>query len=115
MLPSKDEAFVLGFTMGSTNRVTTAEERLYTFFAKYLYPRGYRFTEEETHVYKDAVKLGFVSDCQPLSEVDYTPYLDWKLSDIRRELGVEEDLLRAYYGIEKRRYPKSPESQRLLD
>ena len=75
-IQSKDEAFVLGFTMGSTNRVTTAEERLYTFFAKYLYPRAYRFTEEETHVYKDAVKLGFISDCQPLSEVDYTPYLD---------------------------------------
>lgn len=114
-IQSKDEAFVLGFTMGSTNRVTTAEERLYTFFAKHLYPRNYRFTDEETHVYKDAVKLGYVSDCQPLSEIDYTPYLDWKLGDIRRALGIEEDLLRAYYAIEKRRYPDSFDSQRLLD
>ncbi len=64
---------------------------------------------------KDAVKLGFVSDCEPLSEVDYAPYLDWKLEDIRRELGIEEDLLRAYYAIEKRRYPESSDSQRLLD
>lgn len=29
LLP-KDEAFVIGFTMGSTNKVTTLEERLYT-------------------------------------------------------------------------------------
>ena len=32
----RDEAFVIGFTMGSTNRVTATEEKLYTFFAKYL-------------------------------------------------------------------------------
>ena len=33
---AKDEAFVLGFTMGSTNRVTTMEEKLYSFFMLYL-------------------------------------------------------------------------------
>ncbi len=111
----KDEAFVIGFTMGSTNRVTTTEERLYAFFTKYLYPRAYRFTDDDIHVYKDAVKLGFISDCQPLSDVDYDQYLDWPLGEIRNVLGLEEDLLRAYYAIEKRRYPTARESQRLLD
>ena len=114
LLP-KDEAFVIGFTMGSTDRVTATEERLYTSFAKYLYPREYRFTDEDVRVFKDAVRLGFVSDCKPLSQIDYSQYLHWPLREIRKALGIEEDLLRAYYAIEKRRYSTSLESQRLLD
>ena len=75
----KDEAFVLGFTMGSSNRVTTTEERLFSFITKYVYPKDYRFTDEDLHIFKDAVRLGFVSDCQSLAKVDYKKYLDWPL------------------------------------
>ena len=114
LLP-KDEAFVLGFTMGSTHRVSFAEERLYTFFAKYIYPAGYRFDDEDVAVFKDAVRLGYVSDCVALGEVDYRTHLDQPLGAIRQALGIEEDLLRAYFAIERRRYPASVESQRLLD
>ena len=64
---------------------------------------------------KDAVRLGYVSDCRSLAEVKYDSLLDLTLTEVRAELGVEESLLRAYYAIEKRRYPNSPESQRLLD
>ena len=111
----KDEAFVIGFTMGSTNRLGATEERIYQFFAQNLYPPRYRFGDEEVEVFKDAVRLGYVSDCRSLAEVNYDAMLDWTLGHIRTELGIEEDLLRAYYAIEKRRYPHSPESQRLLD
>jgi hypothetical protein len=110
----KDEAFVIGFTMGSTDRVSTTEERLFSFFTKYLYPKNYRFTEDDLRVFRDATKLGFISDCEPLHQVDYTPYLDWPLSQVRENLSIEEDLLRAYYAIEKRRFPDSLESRRLL-
>jgi hypothetical protein len=113
LLP-KDEAFVLGFTMGSSNRVSEIEERLFTLIARYLYPKGYRFDDEDVAVYKDAVRLGYVSDCNPLAQVNCAAMLDWPISRIRRTIGLEEDLLRAYYAIEARRYPKSIESQRLL-
>ena len=111
---AKDEAFVIGFTMGSSNRVTSTEEKLYSFFARYLYPKAYRFTDEDLRVFKDAVKLGFISDCQSLSEVDYSRYLEQSLGEIREDLGIETNLLHAYYAIEKRRHPESKESQRLL-
>ena len=114
LLP-KDEAFVIGFTMGSTNKVTTLEENLYAMVSKYLYPKVYQFDAEAIHIFKDAVKLGFISDCQPLDQIDYEKYLDWKLRDVRRDISLEEDLIRAYYGIEKRRYPHAKASQRLLD
>ena len=111
----KDEAFVIGFTMGSTDRVSTTEERLFSFFTKYLYPKNYRFTESDLRVFRDATKLGFISDCEPLHQIDIKPHLDCPLQELRAELRVEEDLLRAYYAIEKRRFPDSFESQRLLD
>ena len=113
LLP-KDEAFVLGFTMGSTNRVGAVEETLFTLIARYLYPKTYRFDDEDVAVYKDAVRLGYISDCQPLAEIRFGPMMGWSLRRIRKAVGVEEDLLRAFYAIEARRYPKSAESQRQL-
>lgn len=114
LLP-KDEAFVLGFTMGSTDRVGQLEERLFTFFTKYLYPRAYRFSDEDIRVFRDAVRLGYVSDCKRLDRVDYEALRPLTLAQARAQIGIEEDLLRAYYAIERRRYPASFESQRLLD
>ena len=113
LLP-KDEAFVIGFTMGSTDQVTTVEETLYALFAKHLYPKVYQFKDEEIRIFKDATKLGFISNCQPLDKIDYTKYLDWKLRDMRENIGLEGDLITAYFRIEQRRYPKSKASQRLL-
>ncbi len=113
LLP-KDEAFVIGFSMGSSNRVTTTEERLYAFFAKHFYPQGYRFTDDDIQVFRDAVHLGFVSDCVSLSTVDLAALDGKTIAQARLALGIEEDLLRAYYAIEGRRYPDSPESRRLL-
>jgi hypothetical protein len=114
-LLAKDEAFVIGFTMGSTDQVGRTEEVLYGLFARYLYPRSYRFSETDLRVFRDAVRLGFVSDCQALHAADLDSLQDCTLAEARRRLGIEEDLLRAYYAIERRRYPDSAESQRLLD
>ncbi len=109
----KDEAFVIGFTMGSTNRVGEWEEKLYGLFTKYFYPKNYRFSEEDFQVYKDAVRLGYVSDCQPLNTIDFPALGHLSIKAAREEIGIEIDLLRAYYQIEARRYPDSYESQRL--
>ncbi len=113
-LLAKDEAFTIGFTMGSTNRVTTVEETLYGFLAKNLYPRVYRFDEEALEVFRNGVRLGYVSACEPLDRIDIDALLDLPLRTARARIGLEEDLLRAYYRIEARRYPDEIASQRLL-
>ena len=113
-LAPKDEAFVLGFTMGSSNRVGSAEEQLFTLIARYLYPKNYRFDDDDVAVYKDAVRLGCISDCRPLAEVDLNAMFDWSIGRIRATIGLEVELLRAYFAIEARRYPECIESRRLL-
>lgn len=114
MLP-KDEAFVIGFTMGSTNRVTNTEEKLYSLAARYLYPGPFRFGDEEIQIFKDAVRLGYVSDCKPLDEVDYSRFVNKGLQEVRDSLGIERDLIKAYYKIEKKRHPDDPACRRLLN
>ena len=114
LLP-KDEAFVIGFTMGSTNRVSSTEEKLYTLAARYLYPGPYKFNDDEIQIFKDAVRLGYISDCESLDKVDYSKYLDWEITALREHLGIEASLLRAYYEIEMRRHPQDPATSRLLD
>lgn len=109
-----DEAFVIGFTMGSTDRVSTREQNLFSFINKVLYPKPYRFCEDGMKVFRDAIALAYVSDCLPLEEVDFEPMLDLPLREIREKLGLEVDLLRAYYAIEAKRYPECRASQRLL-
>jgi len=109
-----DEAFTIGFTMGSTNKVSTTEETLFSLIAQYLYPNVYPFGEQEIAVFKDAVRLGYISGCQALDEIDFKKYLGFPLGMIREKIGLEVSLLNAYYGIEKKRYPDSLASQRLL-
>ena len=56
--------------MGSTDRVGVTEERLYSFVPKSLCPREYRLNDGDLRMFRDAVRLGFVSDCVPLHGVD---------------------------------------------
>ena len=109
-----DEAFTIGFTMGSTKKVTTTEERLFSLIAQRLYPKVYQFGPQALEVFKDAVRLGYISDCTPLDRIDFKPHLDLPLREIRERVGLEVDLLRAYYEIEAKRYPDSEASRRLL-
>jgi hypothetical protein len=114
-LLAKDEAFVIGFTMGSTHRLGATEEKLFTLVAERLYPGIYRFDKADVRIFRDAVRLALVSDSAPLDRVDYRRYLDLPLAEIRDALGIDEALLAAYFAIEKRRHPEAPESRRLLD
>ena len=114
-LLAKDEAFVIGFTMGSTNHLSATEERLFTLVAERLYPGIFRFSREDVRVFRDAVRLAFICETPALNRIDYARLMDRPLGGIRAELRIDEDLLRAYFAIEQRRYPASPESRRLLD
>jgi hypothetical protein len=114
LLP-KDEAFTIGFTMGSTHQVSTTEENLFALVAQNFYPDPYKFSAEDAEVYHDAVKLGSISHCTPLTQFDFDAVQHLSLAQIRERLGIEEELLRAYFAIEKRRYGHCQESRRLCD
>jgi len=110
----KDEAFVIGYTMGSAKKMKRWRRNLFMWICKNLYPEGYRFGEEERFVFYNGVMAG--SRCEAdLTKVDFKALLDrdLELTEIRRLLGIDGNLLRCYYCTEKRLF-KDRESQRLI-
>jgi len=87
-----DEAFTIGFTMGSTKRVRRLEEWLFGMLARHVYPVPYTFDDTAVRIFNDAVRLGGISDCRALNRINYNQYLDLPLREIRRELGLETEL-----------------------
>ncbi len=113
LLP-KDEAFIIGFTMGSTKHISTWEEKLFGWISQNFYPEVYRFNREDLQIFNDALHLAQVSHCKAFDEVDFDQFLDTSLKDIRSYLGLEIELIQTYYQLEKQRYPNAIESQRLI-
>lgn len=113
LLP-KDEAFVIGFTMGSTGKMTPFKERLFLLIIKYLYPKGYRFGREEFIVFRMGVALGELSGISDLTKVDFCSKIDVSLPTLRQELNIDEKSLILSYQMEQDLFPESVESKRLL-
>ena len=108
----KDEAFVIGYTMGSTKNMKRWKRNLFMFVSKYLYPEGYKFREEERFVFNAGVMAGSLCPIN-LSQINFKKYLNRQIKTIRKEIGVDVDFLEQYYSIEKKCF-NVIESQRLL-
>ena len=75
----------------------------------------HKFDDEDIGIFKDAVRLGSISRCVSLDSFNFEPWLNCTLQELRERLGIESELIEAYYQVEKRRYPSSQASQRLVD
>ena len=109
----KDEAFVIGYTMGSTKKMFRLRKNLFMFFSKYLYPEGYKFREDERFIFNLGIAAGYKCEVD-LSKVAFKQFYDHKLAEIRILLGIDADLLESCFSLEKKLYPASYESRRLL-
>ena len=112
LLP-KDEAYVIGFTMGSTRGLTWPEKRIFRFVTRHLYPDGYRFTGDDLDVFESGVECAKKMKCMNVASVDLSWFLSYTIKDARSELGIDPSRLIVDYTLEKLTYD-SPESQRLL-
>lgn len=109
-----DQAFVLGFTLGSSRKGSTPEHRLHAEVGRHFYKHVPLFSESEGAVFKEGIKLAYLSFCAPLDSFDFQPWHNQSLREIRKAIGLEQDLLLAYFAVEKHRYPHSLAAQRLL-
>tara|TARA_R100000808_G_scaffold24949_2_gene59795 strand:+ start:14806 stop:15360 length:555 start_codon:yes stop_codon:yes gene_type:complete len=97
----KDEAFVIGYTMGSSKKMKRWRRNLFMFICKYFYPQGYKFGEEERFIFNMGVVAG--EQCGvDLSECSFCHLVDDPLETIRKDLGIDARLLKSCYDVEKR-------------
>lgn len=111
---SLDQAFVLGFTIGCSKKGSIPEHKLNGELGRHFFRQGPLLDEVEIAVFREGIKLAYMSFCAPLETFDFTPWLDQTLSELRAAVGLDADVLLAYYAIEKHRHPHSQASQRLL-
>ncbi len=112
LLP-QDEAFVIGFTMGTSKRLTALEAWLFKVISKYLYPHPYKFNDDHHKVLKLGIEAGRNSKCKHIYDFPFEDRASDTLASLRKELGINTFDLQRFYLAEREMLPDTPESKRL--
>lgn len=101
LLP-QDEAFVIGFTMGTAKEdLSPVETFLFKKIARYLYPTNYRLSDKNLVAYNLGVEAGKLC---PVYKMYQYPLEEWgskTLGMIRNELGIDVEFLKSVYERER--------------
>ena len=109
----KDEAFVIGFTMGSTGQLNILNRAVFKFVTRFLYPKGYNFYGNEFEIFERGVDCAREMNCSNLSKLDLTMFLDYTIEKARDELKIDINILKRAYAYESAKYT-APECKRLI-
>jgi len=112
-LLDQDEAFVIGFTMGSTKAVSRAERAWFRFVVSRLYAEPYRISQRMLAAYDLGLEAGRELEVKDLHRVLRDDMLDRPLGAVRRELGIDSRRLREFYARERIALPGTLASSRL--
>tara|TARA_Y100001949_G_scaffold176310_1_gene188942 strand:- start:2258 stop:2704 length:447 start_codon:yes stop_codon:yes gene_type:complete len=83
----RDEAMVIGFTMGNSEMTSSWVRWLFEFCAKYLYPKGYRFDEKDLLEYERGFAYGY---SRPKRNIHTENFVTSKhVGSIRREWSIK--------------------------
>jgi hypothetical protein len=112
-LLAQDEAFVIGFTMGSTKAVSRLERWFFKCAVAHLYPDPYRIPWPILAAYDLGLEAGREMDAKDIHRGLGDGMLDRPLRDVRRRLGIDTGQLRQFFAREREALPDSAASQRL--
>jgi hypothetical protein len=89
-----EEAFVIGFTMGTDDRIKPWEVKIFKFISRFLYPKKNRFTKAQIEIFDIGFKYGNSRNTNRIGEVDWTKYnLDVPLKEIQLGFGIMDNEL----------------------
>ncbi len=112
-LLDQDEAFVIGFTMGSTKSVSRLERTFFKYVVSHLYPDPYRIPPRVLAAYDLGLEAGRTMGARNVHLALRDDMLDQPLGEVRRELGIDSERLRGFYVRERAALPDTPASRRL--
>ncbi len=112
-LLSEDEAFVIGYTMGTVPGITELERMLYKWVARHLYRKPYKMFKDDLIAYDLGFEEGKASSVKAIYNIHFTPLEPLLLGEVRRQLGIDTGRLRQAFAKEKILLPQTAASQRL--
>lgn len=113
-LLKQDEAFVIGFTMGTAKETLKAWEiALFRFAARFLYSRNYRLARRHLQVFELGLEAGRSFATTRIYEFPFENNLDVTLKELRRTLQIDVEKLKTFYRREIAIIPNSKASRRL--
>jgi len=93
----RDRAFCRGFFHGTSNRRTTYASQLKLDLMRALHiSSDGLYSEDMIESYHDGARLGYISDCRTLAEVDFESLHGLTIRDAREKIGLKTALLRNY-------------------
>ena len=113
-LLNQDEAFVIGYTMGTAKEHINEEQvQLFRLAAKLLYKPPYRMTDNDLIAFDLAFALGNKSAYRHVYNFDFDSAMDPDIGDIRKELAIDVKALKASFREERLLLPGNTASERL--
>lgn len=110
---SRDEAFVLGVTMGTSEKLARWQQQLFTFAAANLYRGPWRLSHSDRLLFNMAVEFAKHQLIKPLADVPWRDLRDRPLGKIRASLGIHTAELLKFYETERVMWPTNVAAQRL--
>ncbi len=112
LLP-QDEAFVIGFTMGTSKYISGWAETLFKKASRYLYPKPYKFSKDNLIAFELGLQYGKVCKANEIYEFPFEKFTRHKLGNLRKRLGIKISDLKQIYKAEKILLPGTKASKRL--
>lgn len=110
-----NEAFVVGFTMGSTQRMSWITSKLFRLIASHAYPRTHRFRPVDGKIFERAVAVGARCATEDLSRLRSSDLVSMTVGSARRRFLDGSASLREAYRWECSINPEETSSFRLRD
>src|SRR5690606_33690212 len=115
-LQPQDEAFVIGFSMGTDVKCKPWHIWLFKFMAKYLYPKNYHLKDHDLKVFDLGVQFAqelLKKGRKNLHKYPFKKFQNKTIKTICADLGITLEDLNKYRELEKKLVPHSFVSKRL--
>ena len=112
-LLGQDEAFVIGYTMGTSKDIWDAQVWAFKKIARHLYPGIYRMSDDDLLAFGFGFGVGVRSRVRRIYDFPFEDHMAENLGELRHRIGIRKERLRAIYRHEQILLPHTVESRRL--
>ena len=102
-----DEAFVVGFTMGNSDRLKPRHLNIYKLLSALFFPKAYKFNSFHMKAFDFGVMYGQSIEKTNINEVDFEKYSDHSVNDVRRLCGINLEDIYTLWMTEKLLLPEA--------